>query len=167
VELLVVLAVIGIILAFILKAATDSVRRAEERATQTLITKIETGLSDRLEALLLQRADANDAHAYLAALWNANEPANPLLNGARAVLQENRAQVIAQVDRLKAEMPDVFVVQGGPAGVGMNYYPLNFAAAGYPGTAYSSGIAAFDAHAPYFYPVITPSPEGDGFSGHA
>jgi hypothetical protein len=153
VELLAVLAVIGIILAFILKAAADSVRRAEERATQALITKLETGLSDRLEALLLQRADANNAHLYLAALWNANVPANPLLNGAQAILQENRAQVIAQVDRLKAEMPDVFIVQGAPAGVRTNYYPLNFAATAYPGTAYSSGIAAFDAHAHGFYPM--------------
>jgi len=33
----------------------DGVRRAEERATQSLITKLEAGLNDRLEALLQNR----------------------------------------------------------------------------------------------------------------
>src|SRR4051795_13405229 len=37
VELLAVMVIIGIILAFILTAAMDSIRRAEERATQSLI----------------------------------------------------------------------------------------------------------------------------------
>ena len=40
-ELLVVMVIIGIILVFILTAAMDSIRRAEERATQSLIAKLE------------------------------------------------------------------------------------------------------------------------------
>ena len=56
------MAIIGIILAFILTAGMEAARRAEERATQTLITKLEGGLNDRLEALLETRPDYNVAH---------------------------------------------------------------------------------------------------------
>src|SRR4051794_32477625 len=66
IELLIVMVVISILLAFILAAATDGIRRAEERATQALIAKIEAGLTDRVEALTLSRIDANQAHNYMA-----------------------------------------------------------------------------------------------------
>ena len=46
IELLVVIAIIGILISLILVAAVDGVRRAEERATQSLITKLETALND-------------------------------------------------------------------------------------------------------------------------
>src|SRR6478609_10648904 len=68
VELLVVMVIIGIILSFVLLAASDAARRAEERATQTLITKLEGGLNDRLDALMQNRPDANYAHGYMAAV---------------------------------------------------------------------------------------------------
>ncbi len=136
VELLVVITIIGIILAFVMIAAMDAVRRAEERATQTLITKLEAGLSDRLEALLQNRPEPNYTHGYLAAVWSslAVVPSlNPLgmippqfitLPNGQPLLDANgnnvinpalkgtdRAQAIAWYDYIKSEMPDVFYVQ--------------------------------------------------------
>ena len=80
IELLIVMTIIGIILSFVLLAGMDAARRAEERATQTLITKLEAALSDRLEALLQNRPEPNFTHAYLAAIWSSNavSTANPL-----------------------------------------------------------------------------------------
>src|SRR5262249_30497937 len=70
IELLVVMVIIGIILVFIFRAAMESVERARERATQTLIAKLEGGLNDRLDALLQTRPDYNDAHLYMAGIYN-------------------------------------------------------------------------------------------------
>ena len=66
VELIVVMAIIGIILAFLLIAAGDARRRAEQDATLALITKLEGGVNDRLDALLQTRPDPNPAHFYMA-----------------------------------------------------------------------------------------------------
>src|SRR5689334_2233854 len=98
VELLVVMVIISILLGFILNASMESVKRAQERATQTLITKLEGGLNDRLDALLQTRPDPNTAHLALAAVYhsNAGQPLPGYL----------RAQVIAWYDYIKREMPD-------------------------------------------------------------
>ena len=69
IELLVVITIIGIILAFLLTAAMDATRRAEERATQSLITKLEGGLNDRLDALMQNQPTPNYAHGYLAGVY--------------------------------------------------------------------------------------------------
>ncbi len=129
IELLVVVAIIGLLVAFVVSAATDGVRRAEERATQGLIAKLDSGLSDRLEALLQQRAEANQTHLNMAAV-NLN-----IANPAQYVVQQytqaqKRAQVIAEFDNMKAELPDVFYVQdftGTSTG-----YPINFAGLPFP-----------------------------------
>src|SRR5271165_1389189 len=70
VELTVVMAIIGIILAFLLVAAGDARRRAEEDATLALITKLEGGINDRLDALLQTRPDPNAAHYYMAGVYD-------------------------------------------------------------------------------------------------
>ena len=57
VELMIVVTVIGIIIAFILTAAMGGIRRAEARATEALISKLEVGIADRLEALTYQQAN--------------------------------------------------------------------------------------------------------------
>jgi prepilin-type N-terminal cleavage/methylation domain-containing protein len=124
VELLVVMTIIGILLAFILNAAMGAVRQAQERATQSLITKLEAGLNDRLDALLQTRPDYNMAHYYLAGVYVDNS-GYPIAGGIQ------RAQVIAWYDYIKSEMPDVFFYQGDTN----TDYPLNFAANPYPGTA--------------------------------
>ncbi|MCA1686385.1 MAG: type II secretion system GspH family protein, partial [Planctomycetia bacterium] len=142
VELLIVMVIIGILLAFILSAAMDGVRRAEERATQSLVVKLDTGMADRVEALLTVRADANAAHEYLAAVWPTPPSGSPPI-----ILRSNpRSQAIAQFDQIKAELPDVFVVQPRPTGLSSknNFYPLNFAANPYYAGAASppAGLAA-------------------------
>jgi prepilin-type N-terminal cleavage/methylation domain-containing protein len=116
VELLAVITIIGIILAFVMVAGMDAVRRAEERATQSLITKLEEGLNDRLEALLQTRPDYATAHLNMAPIYASN--------GTLAGVQ--RAQIIAWYDYIKSEIPDVFF-----PGTDGNY-PLNFAGNAYP-----------------------------------
>src|SRR5208283_2454567 len=69
IELMVVITIIGIIIVFLLNAAMDGVRRAEERATQSLITKLEGGLNDRLDALMQNQPTPNYAHGYLAGVY--------------------------------------------------------------------------------------------------
>jgi hypothetical protein len=131
--------IISILLGFILNAGMDARRRAEERQTQALITKLEGGLNDRLDALLQTSPDPNFAHGYLAAVYTANgiAPTPLVLNPSTglmatdvngygipntALVQARRAQVIAWYDYIKSEMPDVFFVQEN------GDYPLNFAA---------------------------------------
>ncbi|MFO0909983.1 MAG: prepilin-type N-terminal cleavage/methylation domain-containing protein [Isosphaeraceae bacterium] len=132
VELLVVIVIIGIIVALILTAALDGVRRAEERATQALIAKLESGMTDRIDALMNLRVDANDAHAYLATVYNSTTGPLPSLS---------RAQTIARFDQYRAELPDVFLVQGN-----VNY-PLNFISRPYNGG--GSGTPVSTSAVPY------------------
>ena len=127
VELIVVMAIIGIILAFLLIAAGDARRRAEQDATLALITKLEGGINDRLDALLQTRPDPNLAHLYVAGIYPTGST-TPMSQAS------TRAQVFAWYDYIKSELPDVFFVQNttGP-------YPLNFAANAYPGAPIDSG----------------------------
>ena len=136
VELLVVIAIIGLIISLILVAAADGVRRAEERATQSLIIKLETGLNDRLDALSSTQAPVNQTHRYLAAI-NYKSGSNFLpitgLPGSSGSI-ERRAQVIAQYDYIRAELPDVFFLNASTSdGASFaSHYPLNFAGSPYP-----------------------------------
>jgi prepilin-type N-terminal cleavage/methylation domain-containing protein len=129
VELLAVMVIISIILAFVVNAGMDAQRRAQERATQGLITKLETGLSDRLEALLMTRPDEAQAHKVIAAIDTGGILIPTPTNPNQPWPQSLRASVIAWYDYVKSEMPDVFFIQSntGP-------YPFNFAANSYPGT---------------------------------
>ncbi len=147
VELLMVITIIGVILALILTAAMEGVRRAEERGTQALIGKLEAALTDRFDAVYATRATANNAHSYMALLFNSTFGIVPPLkqNGQLSATQplffpdvNQRAQSIARMDYLKAELPDVFVVQGDA------HYPLNFAmpATGFPGSGVPSSMGA-------------------------
>jgi prepilin-type N-terminal cleavage/methylation domain-containing protein len=135
IELLVVIAIIGLLISLILVAAADGVRRAEERATQALITKLETALNDRIDALLNTTAPINQTHRFLASI-NSNQGGfvQPV-GSSTSNPDDRRAQVIAQFDYIRAELPDVFFVnaltsEGGSAAA--SAYPLNFAGAPYP-----------------------------------
>jgi prepilin-type N-terminal cleavage/methylation domain-containing protein len=123
-ELLVVIVIIGIIIVFILLAAFDARRRAEESATLALITKLETGLNDRLNALLQYRPDPSAGHNALSTIYYNNGGTPVSLPSAQ------RAQVWAWYDYIKREVPDVFFVQN--FSPGSQDYPLNFAANPYP-----------------------------------
>src|SRR5258707_200917 len=121
VELLAVMVIIAIILGFILNAAMGALRSAEERATQSLITKLEMGLNDRLDALLQTRPDANWAHFYMSAVYTSGGAIIPPLPAPSSLPppQFPRAQVFALYDFVKAELPDVFFRQND------TLYPLN------------------------------------------
>jgi hypothetical protein len=126
--------IIGILLSFILLAAADAQARANERATQALIQKLETGLNDRLDALLQNQPEPNFAHAYLGAIWVNTFNGTTMVPPQSQVKSTLRSQVIALYDFIKSEMPDVFYVlpaQQNPI------YPINFA-----GVPYTAGTAA-------------------------
>jgi prepilin-type N-terminal cleavage/methylation domain-containing protein len=150
IELLAVMAIIGIILSLVLIAGMEAANRANERATQTLITKLDGGLSDRLEALLQTRPDYNNTHLALANIY---------YSGTNAPITSiTRAQVIAWYDYIKAEVPDVFVLQSD------KNYPLNFTGVAVPGTDNSGSLGTY---ANYVLPlgntlVGSPSGIGDG-----
>ena len=133
VELLVVMIIMGILSAFILAAALEGLRRAEERQTQATITKLDAAVSERVESLLTQSVTATPAHLALAAITNPNPP-NLVIRGS----DEQRAQVIARVDQFRAEMPDVFFLRIDPStlptspSAGNANYPLSFGADPYP-----------------------------------
>ena len=134
------MAIIGVILSLVLIAGMDAANRANERATQTLITKLDAGLSDRVEALLLTRPDLTATHLAMANVTStANNPPHSI----------TRAQVIAWYDYVKAEMPDVFFVQHDLPGTtpAATDYPLNFAGAPIPEAADGSACAPCDAAA--------------------
>src|SRR5208337_3455177 len=141
IELLVVMTIIGIIIVFLLNASMGAVRRAEERATQSLITKLEGGLNDRLDALMQNQPTPNYAHGYLAGIYPGGQdpydggllmlPAAVLPNGSPnpKCNTTQRAQVIATFDYIKAELPDVFFLDplfvNNPNGYSGSY-PINF-----------------------------------------
>src|SRR5579864_1266406 len=110
IELLVVMIIIGILAAFVLISAMDGVRRAEERATQSLIIKLDSGMTDRIEALLATSADVLPAHVAMAAIPNPNYPTTL----PQFFFSSERAQVIARIDQMKFELPDTFYVQFDP-----------------------------------------------------
>lgn len=158
-ELLIVMVIIGILLAFILNAAFDGVRRAEERQTQATIYKLENGLADRIDAIAATRINANMAHVFMSGVYSSSLPSvfntttgSPHF-GFPTIFSMQRAQVLARIDQLRAEIPDVFTVQGSPGGLSnsMNFYPLNFGAAAYSGTPVMSGDAGI--HGPFLLPM--------------
>ena len=159
VELLVVIAIIGLIIALVLVAAADGVRRAEERATQSLITKLEQGLADRLDALLNAQAPINQTHRYLAAItFPFNNTTNyvPVGKVSSSGSDERRAQVIAQFDYIRAELPDVFFLNAKTSD-GTDYaasYPLNFGGSAYP---LPKGFAN-TIYDPYYLPLGNAAP---------
>ena len=135
IELLIVIAIIGLLVSLILVAANDGVRRAEERATQSLITKLETAINDRLDAVLNAQPPVNQTHRFLAAInfQNSGGAYVPIGSGT-SNSDDRRAQVIAQFDFLRGEFPDVFFLNSQTSdGASLaGSYPLNFAAAPYP-----------------------------------
>lgn len=119
VELMIVMVIIGILLSLILKATMGGIRTAELKATESLVAKLEQAMTDRMDALTTYRADPTPAHYSLAAL-NAGT--------ANRVESTQRAQVIAQIDYLRAQLPDVFTIQNN------SDYPLNFAGEAFGGS---------------------------------
>jgi prepilin-type N-terminal cleavage/methylation domain-containing protein len=125
IELLVVMAIIGLLITFILIAAQDGIRRAQEKATLSLVSKLDIAVSERLDALLYRRSDVYPSHFNMAQIYDGAGKTIPSLQ---------RAQVIAEFDLVRAQMPDVFFVQVAPASLTATkgVYPINFAGLDYP-----------------------------------
>lgn len=135
VELMMVITILGILAALILKAAMGGVRRAEEKATVGLVAKLEAALTDRVDALSSEHPDPTLAHI---ALSLANH--NGLQVPSSISPPPPRSYVIAYYDYLRAELPDVFIVQSTSVSAQKGLYPLNFAGAPYNGPGSSPAV---------------------------
>jgi prepilin-type N-terminal cleavage/methylation domain-containing protein len=163
VELMAVIIIIAILLGFVFAAALDAQRTAQVQATQALIQKLDTALSDRLDALLQNAPTPSVAHGYMGAIYSslAASPGNPLGMMPSTVAQAQatlRAQVIATFDYIKSEVPDVFFIDPNFYAAGASYtgpYPFNFAAVPYAGTTNLVNNSAFPILA-NVAPVILP-----------
>jgi prepilin-type N-terminal cleavage/methylation domain-containing protein len=153
IELGIVILVIGILLAFVLAAGAGALEASRQRSTQALIQKLDLGLTERFEMLSREVAPVNLAHEFMGSVI--------LPGGSGFRADDNRAQVIANIDRMKADNPDVFFVQIIPplnAPASPPLYPLNFAAlrAGFPITGMIP-LSSLGAGAP-----LGAAPAGDG-----
>ncbi len=141
VELMAVITIIGILLSLVLAASLDADKQARTQATQALIQKLETALSDRMDALLQSTPNPNWAHSYLGAVYSslaqtANNPLGMLPPAANTTGLDNaavkttlRAQTIATFDYIKSELPDVFFIDPNFVANSSSYtgpYPFNF-----------------------------------------
>lgn len=149
VELLVVIAIIGILLSLILIAAQQAGREAQIAATQGLISKLDAALKDRMQAVMAQRVDVQQAHLTMAWPWFAGGPTPATFNSYLSPQVLPRAQAIANFDTYRNEFPDVFFVQSlsGP-------YPVNFGMPSYP----SGNGGPLD----YVFPLGTGAPGSSG-----
>jgi prepilin-type N-terminal cleavage/methylation domain-containing protein len=135
-ELLIVMVIVAILLSFILTVAMDGIRRAEERATQALIEKLDNAMQDRITALLSNRVDPTQAHNDIGAIYytyGTNTNSFPPTDATTGLIPPSqRSQVIALYDYIKAEVPDVFSVFPTVGTATPPNYPLNFAANPFP-----------------------------------
>jgi prepilin-type N-terminal cleavage/methylation domain-containing protein len=142
IELGVVIMIIGLLTSFVLVVSMEGVERAREAATQALIAKLEVAMNDRIAAIQSQQVRANLAHQWLAHPESLPIPATGL------VPTSARADTIARIDFLKAELPDVFFVQVNPAALSTSsvVYPFNFVSLPFPGTTTVIGSPPLDNH---------------------
>lgn len=126
IELLMVIAIMGIIMAFILTAASGGIRRAEEKATISLIAKLEAALVDRIDALSNEHPEPLGISPITGKLVGHRQIAATYTAAGAIIENLPRAQVISFYDNLRAEMPDVWVWDQADAN-----YPINFGAIRY------------------------------------
>lgn len=145
IELSMVILIIGILMAFVLATSFAATESARVRATQALITKLSVGLEERLEAVLATSVSPNGAHRFLASI----QPPPPYTTGVGGNLPwgvyketDQRAQVIARLDQIRAEFPDVFYIDPAViAGGSKQPYPVRFGGLPYPDfTAQNAGF---------------------------
>ena len=118
IELGIVIVIIGILIGFILTVGSQGVRSAEIRATQSLITKLDAGLTDLVEQIVNNRIDPNGAHRYLAAIPNYAQNAG-LGTGVPGVIVDADAPPGPPGDRQRRQRPGPDpgrVVLSGPVG---------------------------------------------------
>ena len=127
IELSVVILIIGILMAFVLAASAAGLESARVKATQALLSKLNAGLEERLDAVLQTQVTPNGAHLWLARVTTPSFPggSSPLPWGIQG---EQRAQVIARMDQIRAEFPDVFFLSNSNDPANLNgKFPISFA----------------------------------------
>ncbi len=128
IELLVVVTIIGILFSVILVASYDGIRTANLKATQALVLKLDLAVKERMQALLDDEVIPNPTHIWLATQASNKADGGSSFGPLRGLSPGRggnaRAKAIAMTDYLKAEMPDVFVIDNRRSII--QYYPLNF-----------------------------------------
>jgi prepilin-type N-terminal cleavage/methylation domain-containing protein len=154
VELSVVIAIIGILVSFILVAGAEGVRRAEARATEGQVARLDWAINQKLDAILETPFDSpNGGHQWLASMLPAGyskATQAPWYAVNDPPTRDRRAVAIALHDYVRMEMPDVFTVLS--AAPGANEYALNFAGVAWPMTG-GSGTTSSDVKDAYVLPV--------------
>lgn len=121
IELLGVIVIIGLLMTFVLVAAQGAARDAQREQTRATIVKLENAMNQLMEAVQSSRVTPTNTHIAWATIIT---PAGQVIGSAndKAVLQ--RAQVLANYDEMRAQVPDTFWVQDSTLA---QPYPLNFA----------------------------------------
>jgi prepilin-type N-terminal cleavage/methylation domain-containing protein len=169
VELIVVVVIVGIILALMLTASMNAARSAQEKATQSLIAKLDAAFSDRVDAILQTRVSEPTAtQVVVSQIYDGQTPLHDPIRPPRATpanpnpqpppsLYAERAYVLAQIELFQRETPDVFFIQDIPDSASEDAYPLNFAANPYPivNGSPNAVVSAAPALAKYVLPLGT------------
>lgn len=130
IELMVVMAIIGILISLVLIASANAVQTARQQATRALIAKLDAALSDRIDAILQsQTGEPTTVQKYIAPSYTKEYHDSAMEIFMKGLTSEtpDRAYTLAQVELFLREIPDVFYVQAESTG-----YPLNFSANPYP-----------------------------------
>ena len=158
IELLVVITIISILVSVILLASYDGVRTANLKATQALVLKLDLAVKERMQALLDDEVKPNATHIWLATPA-ANKPPSVATVGYGAMrglspgrAGNARAKAIAMTDYLRAEMPDVFVLNGMDVA---GFYPINFGGIPQAKLGSVAPLAPNASVAPYTLPIGT------------
>ena len=152
IELGIVIVIIGILIAFILTVGGQGVRSAETRATQSLIAKLDAALDDLTQQIVNNRVNANSAHQYLAAIPNYQKDANN--NYLAMITSDPRAQTIANVDNVRALIPEVWFYQPNVTDYPINCGAVPYDPLGHYSNPYSTSILPY-AYAPFWLPMGT------------
>lgn len=131
IELLGVIIIIALLMAFIIIAAQGAQRDAQRENTRSMIVKLEQGMNSLLDAVQTSRITPSPVHISWASGWQVVGGNTVPIPPDRGTLQ--RAQVLANYDEIRAQVPDVFFVQN--AFPGLNQYPLDFAQQPFTGAA--------------------------------
>ncbi len=164
IELSIVIAIIGILIAFVLMVSFQGLEQARTRATQSLITKLNVAVEDRLESILSLQVVPNGSHRFLASINPNGFPAGSTYL-PWGLQSDQRAQVIARLDQIKAELPDVFFIDPNfsPGGSPQGFYPLDFCGLPYPGPPITSNLGDFSG-SPASYVLPLGNSVGPGYT---
>lgn len=124
IELMAVCLIIGLLMTFVIIAAQGAARDAQREATRTTITKLENAMNQLIETVQSQRINPTQTHIAWASFVTTG---GALVGSTNDKATMQRAQVIANYDEMRAQVPDVFWIQDKNVQTSSNPYPINFA----------------------------------------